>query len=295
MGKLDGKVALVTGGARGQGRSHAIRMAEEGAQIIVCDIADQVPSVPYQMATEDDLAETVKLVEALDQRCLAVQADARSAAQLREVVERGVAEFGRIDIAAINHGICVTGGWDTPEETIDDVLDINLKGAFLACQAVIPQLIEQGDGGSIVLTASVAGLTASYGLLGYGMSKFGVVGLTKCLSAELAAHRIRVNAVCPGAVDTPMVVNEHMMSLFSGLETGGTRETADLGVRGMALMPDAWLDPRDISNAVCFLASDEARFITGIAMPVDLGTANQPAGIPPIAAEALAAAYAQHG
>jgi NAD(P)-dependent dehydrogenase (short-subunit alcohol dehydrogenase family) len=134
MGKLDGKVALITGGARGQGRSHAVRLAEEGAQIIICDIASQIDTVPYPMATTEDLAQTVRLVEEQDQRCLAVQADARDLTQMSEAVSQGIAQFGRIDIAVINHGICIPGSWDTPAETFVDTIDTNLKGAFLACR-----------------------------------------------------------------------------------------------------------------------------------------------------------------
>lgn len=289
MGKLDDKVALISGGARGQGRSHAIRLAEEGAQIVVCDIAHQIDSVPYALGTKEDLAETVRLVEALDQRCVAVTADARSDKEMAAVVEAGLAEFGRIDIAVVNHGIAIPGGWDAPVDAIDDVLGVNLKGALIVCRSVIPHMIESG-GGSIVLTASTAGLGASRNLTAYSMSKHGVIGLMRCLSAELAVHRIRVNAICPGSVETDMLMNDAVISMFCGLETGGTAEKAEFAARSLNLLPEPWSQARDISNAVAFLASDEASTITGIAMPVDLGNSNQPSGIPAIAAEVLAAA-----
>ena len=287
MGKLDGKVALITGGARGQGRSHAVRLASEGAQIIVCDIAEQVDSVPYPLASQSDLAETAKLVEDEGQRCVFMQVDVRQPAQVQALVQRGVAEFGRLDIAVVNHGICIPGGWDTPDDQIIDMLDINLKGSFQVCRAVIPTMIEQGDGGSIVLIASMTGLMSSYGLLGYSMSKHGVVGLVRCLSAELGPHRIRVNSVCPGAVNTPMIINDHIKKLFSGGASVGTEEGLRFGMGAMSLLPEDWLEPSDVSDAVCFLASDEARFVTGINMPVDLGAVNQPAGIPPSVAQLL--------
>jgi NAD(P)-dependent dehydrogenase (short-subunit alcohol dehydrogenase family) len=154
-------------------------------------------------------------------------------------------------------------------------------------------MIARGKGGSIIATSSGGGIRASYGVFAYEVSKHGLVGMTRCLAAELAPYNIRVNTICPGAVSTPMTHNDMFLSLFSGVETGGTLETADLAVRGLGLLPTGWLEPRDISNAVCFLASDEARYITGIEMPVDLGTNNQPSGIPPIAAAALSAANAR--
>ncbi|TPG32488.1 mycofactocin-coupled SDR family oxidoreductase [Mycolicibacterium hodleri] len=290
MGKLDGKVALITGGARGQGRSHAVRLAAEGAQIIICDIAEQVESVPYPLASQADLAETAKLVEDEGQRCVFMQVDVREPAQVRALVDRGVSVFGRIDIAVVNHGICIPGGWDTPDDQMIDTLDINLKGSFQVCRAVIPQLIQQGQGGSIVLTASMCGLVSSYGLLAYSMSKHGIVGMVKCLSAELGAHHIRVNSVCPGAVNTTMVVNDHMKKLFSGGASTDPEEALRFGMGTMSLLPDDWAESSDVSNAVAFLASDEARCVTGINMPVDLGAVNQPPGIPLPVAEMLSAA-----
>jgi NAD(P)-dependent dehydrogenase (short-subunit alcohol dehydrogenase family) len=204
------------------------------------------------------------------------------------VVERGIAEFGHIDIAAINHGIAVPGRWDTPVEVIDDILAVNLKGALIAARSVIPHMIERG-GGSIVLTSSTAGIGPSPGLVAYSMSKHGVIGLMRCLSADLAQHRIRVNAICPGSVRTDMLMNDSVISMFCGVPTGGTPERAEFAARSLNLLPEPWSGPRDISNAVAFLASDDARTITGIVMPVDLGNSNQPSGVPPIAAAALAA------
>ncbi|MGV0739751.1 mycofactocin-coupled SDR family oxidoreductase [Mycobacterium syngnathidarum] len=290
MQRLSGKVALITGGARGMGRAHAVRMAEEGARIIVCDIAEQIASVPYPMARRSDLDTTAGLVEQAGQRCVVVTADARDAEAMDRVVARAVEEFGRLDIAVVNHGLGSFAGWDAPLESIDDLIDVNIRGVFHATRSAARQLVAQGEGGSLILTASVAGLRPFYGLPAYTMTKHAVIGLMRGLSADLAAHRIRVNALCPGSVDTPMMINDVMLSLFSGLETGGTRETADFACRNLNLMPEAFTREIDVANTAVFLASDEARAITGIAMAVDNGMANQPAGIPPLAATALAAA-----
>jgi (+)-trans-carveol dehydrogenase len=293
MGKLDGKVALITGGARGMGRAHAVRMAQEGAHIVICDIAEQIASVPYPLADPADLEHTAAQVRETGQQCLAVVADARSASAMDAVVGQAIERFGRLDIAVINHGLGTFAGWDAPLQTIDDLVDVNIRGVLLASRAVIRQLVAQGDGGSLILTSSIAGLQAFYGMPIYTMTKRAVIGLMRGLSADLAAQRIRVNAICPGSVDTPMMINDANLSLFCGVPSGGTREGADFACRNLNLLPEPFVHDTDVANAVLFLASDEARFITGIALPVDNGMANQPAGIPPLAATALAAAHQQ--
>ncbi|MFJ6263085.1 mycofactocin-coupled SDR family oxidoreductase [Rhodococcus erythropolis] len=286
---MDGKVVFITGAARGQGRAQAIRFAEEGASIVACDIADQIASVPYPMGTEDELQETASQIEKLNQRCVAVKADARNAADMTRLAQVAMTEFGRIDTLIVTHGISNgTGGWDASDEQFDDIIDVNLRGVWQACRAIIPHLIEGGRGGSIVLTSSVAGLQAFTGLVpAYVASNAGVIGLTRALSAELASHWIRVNALCPGTVDTPMIMNDNIMSLFAGKQTGGTREETEFAARALALLPAPFLEARDLANAALWLASDEARYVTGIAVPVDLGMSNQPAGIPPIAFQNL--------
>jgi SDR family mycofactocin-dependent oxidoreductase len=295
MHRLEGKVVLVTGGARGQGRAHALRLAEEGADIVVTDIAAQIDSVPYPMASETDLVETAKLVEALDRRCVAVQADARDAGQMAAAVRQGRDELGRLDAVIVNHGIGTPGGWDAPDEVIDDIVAVNLRSVLTACRATIPVLIEQGRGGSIVLTSSAAGLRPYAGLTIYTMAKHGVIGLMRALSADLAPHGIRVNALCPGAVDTPMLMNDTILSMFCGVPTGGTREGAAFAARNLGLLPEPFLSAADIAAAGAWLVSDDARYVTGTALSVDLGTVNQPPGIPPVAAEALAAQAAPAG
>jgi SDR family mycofactocin-dependent oxidoreductase len=288
MGKLSGKVALITGAARGQGRAHAVRLAHDGADIIACDIAADIDTVPYGLASEDDLLETARLVEVADRRCVALRADARRASEMQNVVERGVAELGGIDIVVVNHGICAPASYDASEQTINDIIDVNLKGAIMTVRAAVPRLVEQERGGSIILTSSSSALKPVYGLAVYVATKAGVIGLMQALAAELAPHNIRVNAICPGTVETPMVVNDRILSLFSGMESGGTFETAELGLRSLSLLPQPWVSAEDVAGTVSWLASEDARCVTGVTVPVDLGTAVQPAGIPPIAVQIVA-------
>jgi SDR family mycofactocin-dependent oxidoreductase len=273
VGKLDGRVAFITGAARGQGRSHAVTLAEHGAEIIAVDLCADVASVPYAGATGADLQETVALVEKLDRRIVASVADVRDLTGLHAAVDAGVAELGRLDIVSANAGIVSYAG---PEEmsaqTWSDVIDINLTGVFHTAKVAIPHLIAGGRGGSIVLTSSTAGLRAYHGAAHYNAAKHGVMGLMKSLAIELAPHAIRVNAVNPSQVDTPMLMNPATRKLFRpDIKGDPTREQFAEASRGLLLLDTPWVDPRDISNAIAFLASDEARYITGIALPVDAG------------------------
>jgi SDR family mycofactocin-dependent oxidoreductase len=271
-GRVEGKVAFITGAARGQGRSHAIRLAQEGADIIAIDISAQVGSVPYPMATPEDLAETVKEVEALDRRIYAVTADVRDYAGLKQALDDGVAQLGRLDIVCSNAGISSFGSAaELDETTWQDMIDINLTGMWHACKAAIPHLVAGGRGGSIVITSSDAGLKAYPNLVHYVSAKHGVVGLMRTLALELAPHFIRVNSLHPSTVDTGMIQNEATYRLFRpDLPNPGPQELAEAGMSINAL-PIPWLEPADISNAVLFLASDEARYITGVTLPVDAG------------------------
>lgn len=270
MGKLDGKVAFITGAARGQGRSHAIRLAQEGAEIIALDICKQVETVAYPMATPEDLAETVKQVEALDRRILAREADVRDFDALKSVVDDGVAELGRVDIVLANAGIAPLSMNPRPEEW-QDVVDINLTGVYNTVQAAVPTMIEQGDGGAIVITSSTAGLNGiggnTPGGLGYTASKHGVVGLMRSYANYLAPHSIRVNTVHPTGVNTPMVVNDAMQEFIS-------QDPALSNAMANAL-PVEMLEAVDISNAILWLVSDDARYVTGITVPVDAGFTNK--------------------
>jgi (+)-trans-carveol dehydrogenase len=274
-GRVEGKVAFVTGAARGQGRSHAIRLAEEGADIIAIDIAGQVDSVPYAMATPDDLAQTVKEVEALDRRIVATQADVRDYGAVKAALDDGVAQLGRLDIVAANAGIFSFGRADVLEEqTWQDMIDVNLTGVWHAAKAAIPHLKAGGRGGSIVLTSSTAGLMPFENMAHYTSAKHGVVGLMRVLAVELAPDFIRANSVHPTSVNTDMIQNAATYELFAPDLTPEQRTKEVLGERFQTLnaLPIKWVEPRDISNAVLFLASDEARYITGVTLPVDAGS-----------------------
>jgi len=271
-GRVEGKVAFITGAARGQGRSHAVRLAQEGADIIAVDLCDQVDSVPYQMATPEDLAQTVKEVEALDRRIVATRADVRDYAGLKKALDEGVAQLGRLDIVSANAGIVSYGRADElPEQSWQDVIDTNLTGVWHAAKAAIPHLRAGGRGGSIILTSSTAGLKGYQNLAHYVAAKHGVVGLMRTLALELAPDMIRVNSVHPTSVNTDMIQNDATYRLFRpDLENPGRQDMAEAGIV-MNVLPIPWVEPVDISNAVLFLASDEARYITGVTLPVDAG------------------------
>jgi SDR family mycofactocin-dependent oxidoreductase len=270
MGRLTGKVAFITGIARGQGRSHALRLAEEGASIVGVDVCRQLDSVGYAMSTPDDMAETVKLVEERDARIVTAEADVRDPGALRSVLETGVAELGRLDIVLANAGICPGFGASAGHASeFSDVVDINLSGVYNTIEAAIPHLLAHGEGGSIVLTSSVAGLSGrlniagNAGLMGYVAAKHGVVGLMRSYASMLAPHSIRVNSVHPGAVNTPMIVNP---------EFGALVEEHPVELSKLAhAMPVELLEAVDISNAIVWLCSAEARYVTGVTLPVDGG------------------------
>ena len=272
MARLEGKVALVTGVARGQGRSHAVRLAEEGADIIGVDIASQIDTVPFAMATAGDLAETVEAVEALDRRIVATEVDVRDYDGLKAALDDGVARLGRLDVVAANAGIVSFGrAEELTEQTWQDVIDVNLTSVWHTVKVAIPHLRAAG-GGSIVITSSGAGLKGNPNLAHYVASKHGVVGLMRTLANELAADMIRVNTVHPGSVDTEMIHNRATYALFMPDHQGDiTREEVAPVFQTQGALPIPWLESVDISNAVVFLSSDEARYITGVTLPVDAG------------------------
>lgn len=271
-GRLAGKVAFITGAARGQGRSHAVRLAEEGADIIAVDLVGPIDSVPYPMPDPSELDETVVLVEKVGRRIVACTADVRDQAALDKAVEAGLSELGRLDIVVANAGIINFGyTWTLAEQQWQDVIDINLTGVFHTVKAAIPSLIEADRGGSIVLTSSVLGLRGATGASSYSATKHGLVGLAKSLASELGPHRIRVNTVNPSNVATPMVLNAVTMGLFRpDLESPTVDDVAPVMTQ-MHPLPVPWVESVDVSNAIVFLASDEARYITGISLPVDAG------------------------
>jgi SDR family mycofactocin-dependent oxidoreductase len=267
MGKLDGKVAFITGAARGQGRSHAVRLAQEGADVIAVDLCRQIETVPYPMATADDLARTVAEVEALDRRIVASEADVRSLPAMERAVREGVAELGRLDVVLANAGIAPMGNEEEAAQAFRDVIDVNLTGVWNTLRATTPVLVEQGQGGAVVLTSSTAGLKGiggdSGGGQGYTASKHGVVGLMRSFANSLGPHGIRVNSVHPTAVNTPMVVNEFMQQWLA--------EDPTIAGALTNLLPVEMLEAVDISNAIVWLVSDDARYVTGVALPVDAG------------------------
>lgn len=264
-GRVSGRVALITGVARGQGRSHAVELARQGADIIGVDLCGDLDSIPYPLARPADLEETVKLVEATGARMVAAQVDVRDAAALTEAVELGVDRLGRLDIAVANAGVCTIQRWDevTPE-VWDTVIGINLTGTWNTCTATIPHLIAAG-GGSMILISSVAGLKGQPFLAPYVASKHGMVGIMRMLANELASQHIRVNSIHPTGVDTPMLVG------LGGL-TERIEASPDTGSIFLNSLPVTVVTPGDVSEAVLYLSSDASRYVTGLTMTVDAGS-----------------------
>jgi SDR family mycofactocin-dependent oxidoreductase len=265
-------VAFITGVARGQGRSHAIRLAEEGADIIGIDIASQIDTVPYAMATPEDLAETVEQLAALGRGIVASEVDVRDYDALKAALDDGVARLGRLDIVAANAGIFDIGqAEELTEQAWRDVIDVNLTGVWHTVKAAIPHLRAAG-GGSIVITSSGAGLKGTQNAAHYVSSKHALVGLMRTLANELAPDMVRVNTVHPTTVDDEMIQNQAVYHLFLPDHEGEiTREEAAPAFQTLNALPVPWVEPVDISNAVLFLASDEARYITGATLPIDAG------------------------
>ena len=270
-GSLKGKVALITGAARGQGRAHAVRLASEGADIIAIDLCDQIASVPYPLATPDDLAATVKLVEDTGARIVAKEADVRDRASLSAAAQAGVDELGRLDIVVANAGIAPMQSGD---DGWRDVIDVNLTGVYNTIKAAIPTMVKQGIGGSIVLISSAAGLAGvaspDAGSVGYAAAKHGVVVLMRVYANLLAKQSIRVNSIHPTGVETPMINNDFTRGWLAKMAA----DSDSPGSMGNAL-PVEVLQPEDIANAVAWLVSDQARYITGVTLPVDAGFLNK--------------------
>ncbi|WP_299953266.1 mycofactocin-coupled SDR family oxidoreductase [uncultured Modestobacter sp.] len=266
-GRLTGKVAFITGAARGQGRAHAVRLAREGADLLALDLAGPLPGVPYESATPDDLAETARQVEALDRRVLTHQGDVRDLAGMKAFLDQGVAELGRLDVAVANAGICIPATWDeTTPQVFQDHMDINVTGVWNTVMAAAPHMISGGNGGAIVLTSSYAGKKMQPFMVHYTASKHAVTGMTRAFAAELGQHGIRVNSVHPGAVATPM----------GGGDMQSAIERTNASYPRLAGMGTAFLDPPyaeadQIADAVAFLVSDDARWITAEHLSVDGG------------------------
>lgn len=262
--RFTNKVVFITGAARGQGRAEAVRLASEGADIIAIDSCATAKSTNYPGPTKEDLDETVRLVEAQGRRIVARVADVRDFAAVEKALSEGVAELGRLDVIIANAGICsVANFWEITPEQWQETIDTNLTGVFYTCKAAIPILLKQGTGGCIVITSSVAGLRGLPFLGHYAASKHGVVGLMRTMANELGQHNIRVNTIHPHGVETGMTVD--LAPLIAP-------HAATLGPIFMGGLPDPISTPEDIAAAVAWLASDEARHVTGITLPLDLGT-----------------------
>jgi len=272
MGMLDGKVALISGAARGQGRSHALRLAEEGADIVAFDILDQISTATHDMGTQADMDVTVAEVEALDRRILGLRGDTRVQPDMDSVVQRAVADFGHIDVVVANAGIfSYAQAWELTDDQWQDMIDVTLTGTWRSIKAAVPAMIEGGRGGSIIITSSTAGLKVIPNSAHYVAAKTGLVGLMKALAVELAPHGIRVNTVHPTTVATPMIQNDPTYQLFRPDLEAPTQEDAIEAFASVNLIPVPWVEPRDISNAVLWLASEQSRFVTGHTLPVDAG------------------------
>jgi (+)-trans-carveol dehydrogenase len=271
--RLEGKVALVTGAARGQGRAHAVRLAELGADIVVVDRCADLPLIPYPQPDRAALDDTVDLVEKTERHAMPFVADVRDAAAMRDAVEAVLREWGRIDIVCANAGVIqlkpataiTTADWD-------EIVGINLTGAWNTISPVLPSMIARGEGGSIIITSSAAGVKGPPNMAHYAAAKSGLIGLTRSLANELGPHRIRVNCVAPTAVDGPMIHWPEAYRLFRPDLEHPERADVEPVFASLNVLPVPWIEADDVANAVAWLATDEARYVTGIVLPVDAGT-----------------------
>lgn len=272
MGLFDGKVALITGGARGQGRSHAVAFAREGADVVVIDICENIATVAYDLATPADLAETERLVRELGRRVVAVRADVRDLDQIERAVQRGLVELGRLDIVCANAGvISLAKAWELTSSQWQDVIDVNQTGVWNTVKATVPHMIAGGHPGSIVITSSLAGMQGQRNAIAYIASKHALIGMMKALANELAPYSIRVNSVNPTNVATPMLLNEGVYRRFRPDLENPVEADVTEGFATLNLMPVPYVESIDVSNAVLFLCSESARFLTGVSLPVDAG------------------------
>jgi SDR family mycofactocin-dependent oxidoreductase len=283
MGRVDGKVAFITGAGRGQGRSHAVRLAEEGADIVAIDICEDVEGVEIPCATEADLQETVRLVEATGRRVLARKADVRSAGEVAAVVDDALVTFGKIDVVVANAAVVAYKRFlDLSEELWLRTMDINLNGVFRTVKAVLPSMVERNEGGSIILISSGVAFRSGGAVVDYAAAKTALIGLARSLAQELSPHWIRVNTIHPGHILTPILDNEVYGKRLGEALGGRTFESRDERLEAMwelfkprHMLPLGWLESIDISNAVLWLASDESRYVTAEELRVDAGFAGR--------------------
>jgi len=273
MNDFTNRVALVTGAARGQGRSHAVALAERGADIVICDRCEDSDAVAYPLSTKDDLEETVRLVEATGRRCISVQADTADRSAIEALVRRAEEELGRIDIAIANAGVSAAAPvQDLPDSQWSEVIGTNLTGVFHTVAAVAPGMIERGYG-RIVTIASMLGRAAAPGQAAYCASKWGVIGMTKSAALDLAPHGITVNAVAPGNISTPMVHNDALYRMMRPDLENPTRADIEPIFASLHGQPVPFLEPEEVTHAVLFLAAEASAHITGTVMSVDAGAA----------------------
>ncbi|HEU4656060.1 MAG TPA: mycofactocin-coupled SDR family oxidoreductase [Capillimicrobium sp.] len=272
MGRLEDKVALITGAAGAQGRAHAIAFAREGADVVLADITRDIDGVPYRTSTAEELAQTAAAIESFGRRSVAVEADVRDQAALDAAVARGIEAFGRIDVLVANAGVWITSGpfWEITDDEWDLTVDIDLKGTWRTMKAVAPHMVERGAG-SMVVIASVNGVEAGPSYAHYTAAKHGVLGLVKTAANEIGRHGVRVNAVSPGYVAARNNDHQAAWDFMAGGKRGTREDRARAGHAWSLLARRGVIEPDSVSGAVVFLASDEARDVTGIALPVDAG------------------------
>jgi (+)-trans-carveol dehydrogenase len=272
MGRLNDKVAFITGVARGQGRSHALALAEEGADIIGLDVCEQISSAPYKGATEQDLAETVRLVQELGRRIVATKADVRDYDQVEVALAKGLAAFGHVDFVIANAGIFAAGKfWEIEPEAWREMIDINLTGVWHTVRAAARPMIARNRGGAIVITGSTESLKGMANTASYAAAKHGLTGLMRSMANDLGEFGIRVNTVNPTCVSTDMIHNRTVYELFKPGSTDPTQPEVTDSFAATNILPVPWIEPRDVSRAIVWLLSDDARYVTGVALPVDAG------------------------
>jgi len=272
MGQLDGKVAFITGVARGQGRSHALTLAREGADIIGLDLCGDIESTTYPGTTPADLDDTERLIKETGRRALLSQADVRDYDQVEAAFRRGLDQLGRVDIIIPNAGICAGGKtWEIGTDAWRETLDINLTGAWHAVKAAVPTMISQGQGGSVVFIGSTEALKGAENMASYAASKHGITGLMTCLARELGQYNIRVNSVNPTCVDTNMIQNPYVWGLFQPDNPNPTRESVEGTFAGTHILPVPWMEPIDVSRSILYLVGESGRYITASTLVIDAG------------------------
>ncbi|MBI5340949.1 SDR family mycofactocin-dependent oxidoreductase [Mycobacterium sp. BK558] len=272
MGQLDGKVAFITGLARGQGRSHALALAGEGADIIGLDLCGDIASTAYPGSSAADLEETERLIKELGRRAVLSRADVRDFDQVQEAFDRGLEQLGRVDIVIPNAGICAGGKtWEITTDAWRETIDINLTGAWHAVKAAVPQLISQGDGGSVVFIGSTEALKGAENMSSYAASKHAITGLMTSLARELGHFNIRVNSVNPTCVDTNMIQNPYVWGLFQPDNPHPTRESVEESFTRTHILPVPWMEPLDVSRSILYLVGESGRYITASTLTIDAG------------------------